>query len=76
MWALGGRINGGKVLGQWPGLDSSALHDGRDLAITTDFRLVLAEVLERHLLLPDARLDDVLPDFGVNSAPAPGLIRA
>ena len=76
MWALGGRINGGKVLGQWPGLDSSALHDGRDLAITTDFRLVLAEVLERHLLLPDARLDDVLPQFGVNGAPAPGLIRA
>jgi hypothetical protein len=37
---------------------------------------VLAEVLERHLLLPDARLDDVLPQFGVNGAPAPGLIRA
>ena len=76
MWALGGRINGGKVLGQWPGLDASALHEGRDLAITTDFRLVLAEVLERHLLLPDARLDAVLPQFGANRASAPGLIRA
>ena len=75
MWALGGRINGGKVLGQWPGLDSSALHEGRDIAITTDFRLVLAEILERHLLLPDARLDDVLPQFGVHRTSALGLIR-
>ena len=76
MWALGGRINGGKILGQRPGLDASALHEGRDLAITTDFRLVLAEVLERHLLLPDARLDTVLPQFDANRTPAPGLIRA
>ena len=76
MWALCGRINGGKVLGQWPGLDASALHEGRDLAITTDFRLVLAELLERHLLLPDARLDTVLPQFDANRPPAPELIRA
>jgi len=76
MWALGGPINGGKVLGQWPGLESSALHEGRDLAITTDFRVVLAEVLERHLLLSDLRLDDVLPQFGANRKPSLGLIRA
>ena len=75
MWALGGRIHGGRVLGQWPGLDSSALHEGRDLAITTDFRLVLAEVLERDLRLPDARLEDVLPQFGVSGRSALGLIR-
>ena len=76
MWALGGPINGGKVLGQWPGLESSALHVGRDLSITTDFRVVLAELLERHLLLSDPRLDDVLPQFGAIRKPSLGLIRA
>ncbi len=76
MWLLGGRVLGGKVHGQWPGLDNSALHEGRDLAVTTDFRVVLAEVLERHLLLPDARLAEVLPQFTGNQGPRLGLVRA
>ncbi len=76
IWALGGRVNGGRVLGQWPGLDSSALYEGRDLAVTTDFRTVLAEVLERHLLLPDARLDEVLPRFSGRHGKALGLVHA
>ena len=76
IWALGGRVNGGRVLGQWPGLDSSALYEGRDLAVTTDFRTVVAEVLERHLLLPDARLDEVLPRFSGSHGQALGLVHA
>ena len=76
IWALGGRVNGGRVLGQWPGLDSSALYEGRDLAVTTDFRTVVAEVLERHLLLPDARLDEVLPRFSGSHGKALGLVHA
>jgi uncharacterized protein (DUF1501 family) len=61
MWLMGGRIAGGKIHGAWPGLDDSALHQQRDLAITTDFRTVLAQICERHLRLPDARLDAVFP---------------
>lgn len=63
MWALGGRVAGGKVYGRWPGVDPSALHEGRDLAVTTDFRQVLAGVCASGLGLPDARLAEVFPGF-------------
>ena len=63
MWALGGNIAGGKVYGRWPGVDASALHEGRDLAITTDFRQVLAGVCMNNLRLPDDRLAAVFPGF-------------
>ncbi len=49
MLVLGAGVRGGKVYGEWPGLRSSALFEGRDLAVTTDFRDVLAEALVRHL---------------------------
>jgi len=63
MWALGGSIAGGRVYGRWPGVDASALHEGRDLAITTDFRQVLAGVCMNNLRLPDDRLAAVFPGF-------------
>jgi uncharacterized protein (DUF1501 family) len=44
MWLMGGPIAGGKVHGEWPGLDDAALHEGRDLPVTTDCRTVLAEI--------------------------------
>jgi uncharacterized protein (DUF1501 family) len=49
MFALGGPVKGGKVYGRWPGLRREQLYEGRDLALTTDFRDVFAEVLVRHL---------------------------
>lgn len=49
MFVLGGKVKGGRVLGDFPGLADDKLHEGRDLAVTTDFRDVLAEVCERHL---------------------------
>jgi uncharacterized protein (DUF1501 family) len=49
------------VLGDWPGLDKSALADGRDLAVATDFRQVLAPVLQRHLGLSETALATVFP---------------
>jgi len=61
LWMLGGPVQGGRVHGQWPGLETSALHEGRDLAITTDFRQVIAQVLTRHMRLDDAGLQAVLP---------------
>ena len=49
MFALGGSVKGGKVYGKWPGLKSHQLYEGRDLAITTDFRDVFAESVTKHL---------------------------
>jgi len=49
MFAMGGRVAGGKVYGKWPGLEQEQLYEGRDLAVTTDFRDVLAEGVLRHL---------------------------
>ena len=45
MFVLGGAVRGGRVYGRWPGLDPSQLNDGRDLALTTDFRTVLGEAV-------------------------------
>jgi uncharacterized protein (DUF1501 family) len=61
IWLLGGTVNGGKVYGDWPGLADAQLYQNRDLAITTDYRHVLAMVLERHLRLPDAAMAKIFP---------------
>ena len=45
----GGNVRGGKVYGRWPGLAREQRYDGRDLAVTTDFRSVFAEVIRGHL---------------------------
>lgn len=74
MWLLGGPVDGGRVHGEWPGLESSALHEGRDLAVTTDFRQVIAEVLEKHLRLDDRAIARVLPD-GAGPGDRRGLLR-
>jgi uncharacterized protein (DUF1501 family) len=52
MLLLGGNVNGGKVYGRWPGLASAQLVDG-DLAVTTDYRAVIAEVLRTRCGLTD-----------------------
>jgi uncharacterized protein (DUF1501 family) len=64
MFVLGGQVKGGKVYGRWPGLDNDQLNEGRDLALTTDFRQVLGEVVTRTLgaenlemVFPGARLN-------------------
>ena len=49
MMALGGPVRGGKVYGRWPGLEPEQLYEARDLAVTTDFRDVLGELVSRHL---------------------------
>lgn len=73
MMVLGGRVNGGQVYGSWPGLAENQLDPTGDLAITTDYRTVLGEVLTRHMALPASDLGQVFPGF---SMPSPlGLIR-
>jgi uncharacterized protein (DUF1501 family) len=61
MFIMGGQVKGGKVYGRWPGLDASQLYDGRDLAVTTDFRRVLGEAVSRHL--GNTNLNTVFPGF-------------
>jgi uncharacterized protein (DUF1501 family) len=52
MLALGGAIRGGHVYGRWPGLAPEQRYEGRDLAVTTDFRTLFNEIATRHLALP------------------------
>jgi uncharacterized protein (DUF1501 family) len=75
MWLLGGPVAGGQVLGEWPGLDRAALADGRDLAVRTDFRQVLAPVLQRHLGLNETALAAVFPQAPQTWAQADRLLR-
>jgi uncharacterized protein (DUF1501 family) len=49
MFVVGNSVRGGKVYGQWPGLKSDQLYEGRDLALTTDFRDVFGEIAQKHL---------------------------
>jgi uncharacterized protein (DUF1501 family) len=61
MFVMGGPVRGGKVYGRWPGLDQSQLYEGRDLAMTTDFRRVVSEAVYGHL--GNHALDQVFPGF-------------
>ena len=61
MFILGGPVRGGRVYGRWPGLEPSQLNEGRDLALTTDFRRVLGEAVSRHL--GNDHLNSVFPGF-------------
>jgi uncharacterized protein (DUF1501 family) len=49
MFVMGGGVKGGKIYGKWPGLQKEQLYEGRDLALTTDFRDVLGELVSGHL---------------------------
>jgi uncharacterized protein (DUF1501 family) len=61
MFVLGGPVKGGKVYGRWPGLDQSQLYEGRDLALTTDFRQVIGEGVARHM--GNTNLNAVFPGY-------------
>jgi hypothetical protein len=58
MMVVGGSVNGGHVYGRWPGLEPEQLYEGRDLAVTTDFRDVLGELVSQHL---GQQIDHVFP---------------
>ena len=61
MFVFGGPVKGGKVYGRWPGLDQSQLYEGRDLALTTDFRQVIGEAIVQHM--GNKNLASVFPGF-------------
>lgn len=61
LFVAGGPVKGGKVYGRWPGLAPEQLYEGRDLALTTDFRDVFAEILTKHMGTKDVAR--VFPGF-------------
>ncbi len=74
MFLMGGPIKGGKVYGKWPGLANEQLNEGRDLALTTDFRSVLGEVIQGHVGAKD--LSTVFPGFDNDPRKFPRLLKA
>ena len=71
MMVLGGSVRGGKVYGKWPGLEKEQLFEGRDLAVTTDYRDVLGELVSGHL--GQKNLAQVFP--GYQPGASLGLLR-
>jgi len=74
MFVMGGDVKGGKVYTKWPGLNDGQLYQGRDLAVTTDFRSVLGEIIQKHLGMRD--LGKVFPGFDNNPRNFPGVLKA
>jgi len=72
MLVLGGAVKGGRMVGRWPGLAREQLYEGRDLAVTTDFRNLFAEVAVRHLGVPTSA--PLFPGFSTNPAKYPGVL--
>jgi uncharacterized protein (DUF1501 family) len=72
MMLLGGGVKGRKVYGRWPGLDASHLYENRDLAVTTDFRDVFAEVLERRTGAKD--MGPVFPGYSLEPGKRLGVV--
>jgi uncharacterized protein (DUF1501 family) len=72
MFVIGNGVRGGKVYGEWPGLKADKLYEGRDLALTTDFRDVFGEIAHRHL--GNINLPAVFPGYSLNPAKFRGLL--
>ena len=67
---MGGGVRGGKVYGSFPGLEDAQLEEGRDLAVTTDLRVIFREVSERALgrVLSEAEAKKLFPRFAPTEA--------
>ena len=72
LFVIGGDVKGGKVHGKWPGLANEQLYEGRDLALTTDFRSVFSEVTARHL--GATKVEKIFPGFAVKQSDWLGLV--
>jgi uncharacterized protein (DUF1501 family) len=72
---MGGAINGGRVIADWPGLGNSDLYEGRDLYPTTDLRCVFKSILADHLSLDERHIDNVVFPNSASARAIEGLIR-
>jgi len=74
MLVMGGAVDGGHIRGEWPGLQREQLYEGRDLALTTDFRDVFAEIAADHL--GASALDQIFPGYSPDPARYRKVLRA
>ena len=74
-FVLGGAVQGGRVVGRWPGLAREQLWQGRDLAPTTDLRAVLKAALIGHLGLPGDGVERVVFPDSREARPLDALVR-
>jgi uncharacterized protein (DUF1501 family) len=72
MFIIGDAVKGGKVYGNWKGLATDKLYEGRDLDVTTDFRDVFAEVANKHL--GNKNLEKLFPGYKVEPTNLKGFI--
>jgi uncharacterized protein (DUF1501 family) len=73
MMVVGGTVQGGRIYGHWPGLARDQRFEGRDLAITTDFRDVFGEIVVRHLGIADPRA--IFPGYNIKPARFVGFLK-
>jgi uncharacterized protein (DUF1501 family) len=69
---VGNSVRGGKVYGQWPGLNGDQLYEGRDLALTTDFRDVFGEIARHHL--GTSNLQSIFPGYATSETKFKGFL--
>jgi len=74
MFVMGGDVKGGKVYTRWPGMNDGQLYQDRDLAVTTDYRSVLGEIMLKHM--GDRDLKTVFPGFENDPQQFLGLVKA
>jgi uncharacterized protein (DUF1501 family) len=72
LFVLGGDVKGGKVYGKWPGLEQEQLYEGRDLALTTDFRSVFSEITSRHM--GATKTEKIFPGFASSQESWLGIV--
>jgi uncharacterized protein (DUF1501 family) len=71
MLVIGAGVRGGGIYGRWPGLAVNSRFEGRDLAVTTDFRDVFGEIVVRHMGLANAA--PIFPAYALQPSKFPGL---
>jgi uncharacterized protein (DUF1501 family) len=76
MFVIGAGVKGGTVYGQWPGLAVNDRYEGRDLAVTTDFRDVFSEIVMTHLGASASTAAKVFPGYAIDSKTFRGVLRA
>ena len=73
MLVIGGAVKGGRVYSRWPGLSEGQLYQGRDLAVTTDYRSVLGEILSKHM--GERNLKSIFPGYANDANQFLGLVK-
>jgi uncharacterized protein (DUF1501 family) len=73
MFVIGGAVKGGQVYGKWPGLGVNDRFEGRDLAVTTDFREVFSEVVIKHMGADRPAATRVFPGYALRTNNVRGL---